>query len=583
MTQATERYRAWVEHPELAQEYREELVGIADDAADIEDRFYQELAFGTAGLRGVMGAGTNRMNPYIVARAAEAFARVIECRGESAKAQGMAISYDSRLGSAEFARLVAGIFARHGIKVRLSDELRPVPLLSFAIRHYQCAGGVMITASHNPKIYNGFKAYGPDGGQLDVAGSDRIAAEIATITDPIHFYHSLPPVETMLESSYIEAMGTELDQAYDRVALSQCLNPAAVKAEADLAIVYTPLNGTGNKPVRRLLKRVGFTNISVVKEQEEPNGNFPTTPYPNPEYRETLTLGMALAEERHADLLLATDPDADRLGVAVRNAQGEFVVLSGNQIGCLLMDYILSQKKAKGELSEQSFVVSTVVSSRLPDIICKHYGVKLFRTLTGFKNIAEVMRREGEAKPGEFLFGYEESFGYLVHAQVRDKDAVSAALLMAELAAFCAQDGKTVYDYLLELFHKYEFSQEKTISLVREGKVGQAAIRRAMAQVRADKSGFFAPLEPRQIWDFQTLTVDHPASGTSESLDFAPSNVLVYALAGTDWFACRPSGTEPKLKIYMGCGGPDLETAQHKLDRLEKIVAERIVQVLDQA
>lgn len=579
MTRAQKIYQEWLSNPQLSAEEKAELQALNPE--EREEAFYQDLKFGTGGLRGILGLGTSRMNYYTVAQAAEGFARYLASKGEEVKQRGIAISYDSRHFSPEFAELSARIFVNHGIQVRLSDELRPVPFLSFAIRHFNCAGGIMITASHNPKAYNGFKAYGEDGGQLPVEVSNQVSAEIAKITDPIDFYHSVPSRAELEKSPCWLTMGQDLDQAYDEVALAHAINPGLVAKHKDLSIVYSPLHGTGNKPVRRLLAKLGFENVSVVPEQELPNGDFPTAPYPNPEVRETLELGIQLAEEKKADLLIATDPDADRLGLACRTREGDFVVLSGNQIGCLLLDYILGAKQAQGTLPEHSFVVSTVVSSRLPDAICAHYGVQLYRTLTGFKNIAAVMQEHDDEGQEHFQFGYEESFGYLVGKFVRDKDAVSASLLVAEMAAAAAEDGETVYDRLQRIYQRHGYAAEKTISLVREGIEGQERIKHAMQVVRSSKVDFFAPLQVEKISDFASSELLDLQSGQEYHLAQDKSDVLLYELEGSDWFATRPSGTEPKLKIYMGVTRPDKAIAEKDLAALEQMVADKIEKALD--
>lgn len=579
MTRAQKIYQEWLNNPQLPATDQAILKGLT--GPEIEEAFYQDLQFGTAGLRGILGLGSNRMNFYTVAQAAEGFARYLASQGAEVKQRGIAISYDSRHFSREFAELSARIFVNQGIRVRLSDELRPVPLLSFAIRHFNCAGGIMITASHNPKAYNGFKAYGEDGGQLPVEVSDRVSAEIQKITDPISLLQTIPSRAELETNPCWQTMGKDLDEAYDQVALAHAINPDLVAKHKDLSIIYSPLHGSGNKPVRRLLARLGFENISVVPEQELPDGDFPTAPYPNPEAREALELGIQLAEAKQADLLIATDPDADRLGLACRTRAGDFVVLSGNQIGCLLLDYILGGKKAQGSLPEHSFVVSTVVSSRLPDAICDYYGAKLYRTLTGFKNIAAVMQEHDDEGQEHFQFGYEESFGYLVGKFVRDKDAVSASLLVAEMAAAAAEAGETVYDRLQRIYQRHGYAAEHTISLVRDGIEGQERIKQAMQVIRSQKADFFAPLAVQKISDFANSQVLDLASGQESVLPQDKSDVLLYELRGSDWFATRPSGTEPKLKIYMGVTRADQAAAQEALTDLQDQVASKIESVLD--
>lgn len=582
MSHAQDMYQFWLNNPNLDEASKQELLAIADDKNEIEDRFYQELQFGTAGLRGVLGAGSNRMNDYTLARAAEGFARFFEKQGEDYMKRGIAVSFDSRHFSTEFAELTTRIFASHGIPVRLSDELRPVPFLSFAIRHFNCAGGVMITASHNPKKYNGFKVYGEDGGQLPPDGAAIVAAEMDKIKDPMALLKEVPALETLkAENAPIISMGDDLDQAYNEMVMKLAVNREAVKRHKDLSIIYTPLHGAGNKPVRRTLANLGFENVTVVPEQEKPNGDFPTCPYPNPEFREALEMGIALAEEKKADLLIATDPDADRTGVAVRTHDGDFVVLSGNQIGILLMDYVLDAKQRNGGIPDQSFCVTTVVSSRLPLRICENYGVDLYQVLTGFKFIAEQILIHDEEGDGHFQFGYEESFGYLAGTDVRDKDAVVSSMLIAEMAADSADHGETLYDRLEKLYKKYGYGAEKTLSLVREGKAGLEKIAEAMKEVRANKRSFFNKLPVRRILDYQELQILDVETGEITPIDYSRSNVLVFELEGLDWFACRPSGTEPKLKIYMGAYRADKAEAERELEALGKEAADRIIEVLD--
>ncbi len=581
MTQAEKKYQEWINHPSLDHESREELKSIARDAQEIEERFYKEIQFGTAGLRGILGAGTNRMNMYTVARAAEAYARFLKKNFDLSENKGIAISYDSRNFSREFANLVARIFVARGLRVYLSDELRPVPMLSFAIRHYGLWGGIMVTASHNPKDYNGLKFYAGNGAQIAGDVSDEVAKEIQQVENPLALPGALPSLEEAKESDNWHVLGKELDDLYDAMILDQSLNPELVSRQKDLTIVYTPLNGSGNKPIRRILRKLGFNRVLLVPEQEEPDGNFPTVPYPNPEEPKALELGLALAKKEAADLLIATDPDADRLGVAVRDPEGDYVILSGNQIGILFMDYILSEKKAKKLLEDNSFVVSTVVSSRVPDCLAEEYGVDLYRTLTGFKNIAEVIEEKADKEGNFFQFAYEESFGYLAGRDVRDKDGVVAAMLMAEMAAVSASRGETLLQRLDHIYQKHGYAAEQTISLVREGKEGQERMQACMAKIRDEKDHFFAPLKIKKIYDYKEQIVFHLDKQTSEKIKLDKSNVLVFKLDELDWFATRPSGTEPKLKIYMGCSRKTKTEAEAALAEMAAIVAERIEKVLD--
>lgn len=576
---AKEKYQSWLDNPGFDPETHAELTAIASDDKEIEDRFYQDLKFGTAGLRGILGAGTNRMNFYTVARAAEGFARVIAAGGEENKQKGIAISFDSRHFSKEFAQLTARIFRRQGVKVYLSDELRPVPLLSFALRTRGCVAGVMITASHNPKAYNGFKAYGGDGSQLAPEGADKVAAAMDQLTDLPAILQDLPELDPENDPGLV-MMGDDLDQDYNNYLLEQIIDKDAIKRHHDMEIIYSPLHGTGFKPVTRALKSLGFTNVSVVPEQAEPNGDFPTAPYPNPEAREAMELGIQLAEKEHADLLIATDPDADRLGVAVRTNDGDFILLSGNEIGCLLMDYILSAKHRLQQDDKQHFCVVSVVSSRLPRRICDRYGVKLYESLTGFKYIAEKIR-EGMDKGEVFDFGFEESFGYLAGDNVRDKDAVVAAALVCEMAAAARDDNQSLYERLQDLFKTYGYAAEKTVAFTREGKVGLEKIRNAMKVVRTEKKTIFDTLDPKSLVDYQTQEKVDLDNGETTPLDINQSNVLIFNLKDLDWFATRPSGTEPKLKVYMGAYDETPEKAQAKLDTIEAAVVDKIEGELD--
>ncbi|NLB51073.1 MAG: phospho-sugar mutase [Clostridiaceae bacterium] len=580
-SRAQTTYESWLSNPKMDAETLSELVSIADKPEEIEDRFYQELQFGTAGLRGIMGAGSNRMNPYTVARAAEGFALYLASLGEEACRQGIAISYDSRNRSREFAELAASVFAGHGIAVRFSDELRPVPMLSYAIRHFGCIGGIMLTASHNPKQYNGFKAYGADGAQLGPEEADRVAAMMETVTDLPGLLETIKPFEQVVEHPSFKLMGEDLDQVYDASLLALTLNDDLVRQNHDMPIVYSPFNGTGNKPVRRILSKHGFTRVTVVPEQELPDGNFPTTPTPNPELPETLELAIAQARQTGADLVLATDPDADRTGVAVRAGDDSFVLLSGNEIGLLLMDYILGTKAERQELAERSFCVSTVVSSRLTQAISAHYGTDLYLSLTGFKHIAAEIHKHGDLGGGVFQFGYEESFGYLLGTRVRDKDAVVTCLILAEMAAVSAAAGETLIDRLQALYNKYGQAAENTISIIREGKTGLEKIASVMDALRKNPFQGFEQLGAVSLSDFQEGIISRVDTGDRRALDYPESNVLLYQLQGLDFMCVRPSGTEPKIKIYFGCYGEDLDVCQKRQKTYESIVLDRVNHLLD--
>ncbi len=580
-TRAQIVYESWISNPKIDADTLSELVSIADDPQEIEDRFYQDLQFGTAGLRGILGAGSNRMNAYSLIRAAEGFALHIQGLGEEACRRGIAISYDSRNRSREFAELSASVFIAKGIAVRFSDELRPVPMLSFALRHFACVGGIMLTASHNPKQYNGFKAYGGDGAQLGPEEADQVAAMMETVADPAGVLEKTMSFEEACRSPLFRFMGADLDALYDESLLDLTLNGDLVRQNHAMPIVYSPFNGTGNKPVRRILEKHGFTNVGVVAEQELPDGNFPTTPIPNPELPETLELAIAQARLAGAGLVLATDPDADRTGVAVRSGDGSFVLLSGNEIGLLLMDYILGTKAERGELPAGSFCVSTVVSSRLTRAISDHYGTGLYLSLTGFKHIAAEIHKYGDQQGGVFQFGYEESFGYLLGTRVRDKDAVVTCLILAEMAAVSAASGETLLDRLAGLYEKYGQAAENTISIIREGKVGLEKIAGVMHTLRESPFEEFEALGVVSLSDFQRGVFRQLDTGREEALDYPESNVLLYQLGGLDFMCVRPSGTEPKIKIYFGCYGHDLWECRKRQQLYESAVLARVNRLLE--
>lgn len=567
MADFKKEYKLWLNDPYFSEATRNELAAMAGDENEIYDRFYQNLSFGTAGLRGVLGAGINRMNEYTVAQAAEAFARYLSKLPEKERQRGVAISYDSRLRSDEFARLSASILAAHGIPTFLFDALRPVPVLSFTIRHLNCIGGIMVTASHNPAKYNGYKVYGEDGGQLPPEAADLVAREMAQIKD----YRELKweDISHYDGTGLITIIGEDIDKAYNDMLLKLSISPDIVKKHKDMKIVYTPLHGAGNKPVRRILKDIGFENVYVVKEQENPDGHFPTVEFPNPEERSALAMAIDLAEKEEASLVIATDPDSDRTGLAVRMPDGAYQVMTGNQIGLLLMEYILKSKHDKGQLPDKSFVVTTIVSSRLAKRICRHYNADLFLTLTGFKFIAEQIKLHDEEGDMHFQFGYEESFGYLAGTSVRDKDAVVASMLLAELAAVSAEEGMTLYDRMQKIYKEFGYASEKTYSIMAEGATGQEKIRQAMVSLRENKGQDLAGVKVQTISDFKTSEVLDTQTGQVDSLDYPESNVLLYEIDDMDWMCVRPSGTEPKIKIYFGVYADTAEEADKKREDME--------------
>lgn len=571
MADYLKEYEIWASDTYFSSKTKSELAEIKDDKDEIFERFYQNLSFGTAGLRGILGAGTNRMNEYTVAQAAEGFARYLDSLGD-AKLRGVAISYDSRNRSEEFAQISASILASHGIHTYIFDALRPVPVLSFAIRHLNCIGGIMVTASHNPAKYNGYKVYGEDGGQLPPEAANEVSKLMEQITD----YRELEwqNFEQMEDSEFIHVIGEEIDLVYMNMLKKLSISPEAVKNNKDMKIVYTPLHGAGNKPVRRILSEIGFEKVYVVPEQELPDGDFPTVAFPNPEERSALAMAIALAEKEEASLVIATDPDCDRTGLAVRMPNGEYQVMTGNQIGLLLMEYILSSKYAKNQLPDNSFVVTTIVSSRLAKKITEAYNTDLFITLTGFKFIAEKIKIHDEDGDMHFQFGYEESFGYLAGRDVRDKDAVVASMLLAELAAVAAEEGKTLFDRMQDIYKKYGFASEQTISITAEGASGKELISNAMKTLRDEKKSEIAGIPVKFIRDYQTSERYDTRSGEITTLDTPSSNVLLYELDGLNWMCVRPSGTEPKIKIYFGAYHEDEKTAIERREELqEKLVS----------
>lgn len=574
MKEYKKSYQDWLNHPLLDEKTRAELAALKSEE-EIEDRFYKDLEFGTAGLRGLLEAGRNRMNLYTVARAAEGYARFFEKQGRDYCEQGLAISYDTRHFSREFAELTARIFVMHGINVYLSDEIRAVPLLAFAVRHYHCAGGVMITASHNPKRYNGFKVYDITGAQLPPEAAAEVAAEMEEIQDLPALLSGVISLEEAQSSDCWHELSTELDDAFNERLHRYVLRQDAITRQKDIKIVYTPLYGAGRKPVCRILKELGFEHIILVPEQTEPNPDFPTTPYPNPEDPEAMALGFALAEAEQADLLFATDPDADRLGLAVRNRAGEFNILTGNQTGLLLMDYLLETRRDLALLPERSFCVQTIVSGKLPRRVAEHYGVDLYEVLTGFKYIAEQVKLRDEEGDQHFQFGYEEAIGFTTGTEVRDKDACITSLVVAEMAAVSAERGETLYDRLQTLYARYGYAAEKSLSFVRLGKSGAEQIQGCMAELRNRKNELFRKLGVKRVKDYQLRESLDLETGAREPIDLPESNVLLYEMGELDFFCVRPSGTEPKIKIYMGFYERDEDLAQRKLEAAaESIIAE---------
>lgn len=577
-------YELWSTDPFFDEGTRNELIAIKDDTKEIEDRFYRDLEFGTAGLRGVLGAGTNRMNVYTVAKASEGLAKYILSEGEEAIKRGVVISYDSRHFSPEFAQITAQVLAANGIPSKLSDELRPVPVLSYSVRYFKAFAGVMITASHNPSKYNGYKVYGEDGGQVPPEAADAVLSNIEAIED-IRTIRMMD-FEEAKAKGLVTSFGPEIDEAFTNMLTKLVVDQEAINKQADMSIVYTPLHGSGNKPVRRILEAVGFKNIHIVKEQELPDGAFPTVSLPNPENPEALSMAIELAKKTDASLVFGTDPDSDRIGAAakvVENGEVKYKCFSGNQMGLMLLDYILDAKKKLGTLPDKSFAVTTIVSSKLVKSICDYYGVELQETLTGFKFIGERIKLDDEFGDKHFQFGFEESYGYLSGVDVRDKDAVVAAMLICNMAAASFEKGETLADRLDHLYEKYGYGVEQTISCTLEGKEGIEKIGSCMVELRKELSECKNLEEAKSLLGGATVKAvrDYKESkryvftdsGVEvEEITLPKSNVLLYELGGNkgiDWACARPSGTEPKLKIYMGVYDSDKANAEKSFETIK--------------
>lgn len=565
-------YQNWLKYKCLDPILKRELMKIVGYRSEIEDRFYCSLDFGTAGMRGVMGAGTNRMNIYTVGAAAKGFAETIIEDGKENK--GVLISYDSRNNSRLFAEITARIFGTMGIRVYLSDDMRPVPMLAYGIRYFKCAAGVMITASHNPPEYNGFKAYGEDGGQLMPAPAARVKAKVDAIENIFEVVDETCSLNALINDGTITYIGEELDNAYDEEILSLFQDQKKdISYRSRVKIVYTPLNGCGNIPVRRLLKKLGFEQVFVVPEQEQPDGNFPTLNVPNPEMEDSYEYAIKTARAVHADLILATDPDSDRLGIAVRDEKGDYKVLKGNIIGTLLMEYVLSIKNLNGDISPNSFCATSIVSTKISKNICRRYGVKLYQVFTGTKYIADRINALEEHGNERFVFGFEESHGFMLDANVRDKDAISAAAMISDIAAFSKANGTSILQQLDSIYALYGYAADESFSIVCKGEEGKRQISSAMEHYRAIANENDGRLgAPGNVLGELEVT---------NFIDFLPeSNVLMYELGELDFIAMRPSGTEPKLKVYFGCYG-DKRDARKRLANISPMVLDDINNTID--
>ncbi len=558
------QYAEWREALKDDASAASELAGIAGDEKEIEERFYRELSFGTAGMRGLIGLGTNRMNIYTVRRATLGLARFI-AESPELKAGGVAIGYDSRHCSDIFALETALVLAGSGIKAYLFPSLRPVPMLSFALRYLKTGAGVVITASHNPKQYNGYKVYGEDGGQIAPDTAETIIQEI----DKIGYFEARPMDENEARAkNLLVTIGPEVDDAYYKEVESLAIAPEILRAQGkDLKIVYTPLHGSGNIPVRRVLHDMGIENLSVVQEQELPDPDFSTVKVPNPEDRGAFDIARRYMEESGADVAFGTDPDCDRIGVALREKNGEILFLTGNQIGCLLLDYILKNRKEQGTLPKNGAAVKSIVSTRMADKICAHYDIAMMAVLTGFKFIAEKIQEFQETGSHVFLFGFEESFGYLSGTEVRDKDAVNASLLIAEAACYYRAQNKTLRDALEGIYQTYGYYLENTVSFSMPGKDGQEKMNALMAHIRENPPKSLSGKAITRLYDYKKGIIYEGRNETPTNMP--ASDVLYYALEDECWCCIRPSGTEPKIKVYMGSyDGKDENAAKKLLDAL---------------
>ena len=557
-----DEYKFWLEDDYFDADTKAELKALEGNDKEIEDRFYKELEFGTGGLRGVIGAGTNRMNVYTVRKATQGLANYIIKMGGADK--GVAIAYDSRFMSPEFADVAALCLAANGIKAYVFDELRPTPELSFALRTLGCISGIVVTASHNPPEYNGYKVYWEDGAQVTAPKDKEIITEVKNVTD-YHTVKTMDKAEAVAKGLY-NVIGSEIDDKYMVELKKQIIHPEIItKMAEDIRIVYTPFNGTGNKPVRRILKELGFKNVYVVPEQENPDPKFTTLEYPNPEDPKAFELALTLAREVNADIVLATDPDADRLGIyALDTKTNEYVPFTGNMSGMLIADYILRERTATGTMPENPALVKTIVTTNMADRIVEKYNVKLIEVLTGFKFIGEQIKLFEQTGSNNYVFGLEESYGCLAGTHARDKDAVVAVMCLCEVAAWCKANGKTVWDRMLEMYEEYGYYLETQYAVTLKGIDGSRQIQAIMDKLRANPPKEFGALKVLKVRDYDKDVVTDMATGETASTGLPKSNVLYFDLTEDSWCCARPSGTEPKIKFYMGVKGTSIEDAKAK-------------------
>jgi len=563
-----EKYNNWCNNEAFDEESRKELINLQGNDEEIKDRFYKDLEFGTAGLRGIIGMGSNRMNKYTVGKATQGLANyIIKQNGQN---RGVAIAYDSRRMSKEFSNIAATCLNANGIKTYIFDDIRPTPELSFAVRELGCIAGIVITASHNPPEYNGYKVYWEDGAQIIDPIDGEIISEVNNITD--FSVIKTINIEEAKENKLYNIIPNEIDDKYISELKKLVINNESIKKESkDIKIVYTPLHGTGNKLVQRILKELGFESVYVVKEQEAPDGNFPTVAYPNPEDPKAFELALNLAKEKDADIVLATDPDADRLGVFAKdNATGEYIRFTGNMSGNLILEYLLSQRKEKNMLPENAAVIKTIVSSNLTEAIIKSYNIKLFETLTGFKNIAKIIRGFDETKEYNVLFSYEESYGCIIGTHARDKDGIVAVMTLCEAAAYYKENGITLVDQMRNIYKKYGYFEDEQISVTLKGSDGAIKIKNMMESLRKNPLKQIGNNNVTKIKDILSSEETNILTGEVSKVNLSKSNVLYYEFEDESWCAVRPSGTEPKIKFYIGTKGETIEEAKEKMEEMKK-------------
>ena len=570
-----EEYKRWCEDPAFDEETKKELLSIKDNEEEIKDRFYKELEFGTAGLRGVIGMGTNRMNKYTVGKATQGLANFILKKGTQDK--GVVISFDSRHMSPEFSKMTALILNANGIKTYIMDKLRPVPELSFAVRELHATAGIMITASHNPPKYNGYKVYWEDGAQIVPPNDKDIITEVRNVTD----YADIKTIteEEARKKGLYNVIGKEIDDRYIEELKKCVLNPEIIKEQGKkLKIVYTPLHGAGNEMVQRILKELGFENVYVVPEQEKPDGDFPTVSYPNPEDPKAFKMALELAREKDADVVLATDPDSDRLGIYSKDSKtGEYICYTGNMSAMLIAEYEISQREEKGILPENGMIVKTIVSTNLTDAIAEEYGLDLIEVLTGFKYIGEVIKKSEEKKDRQYIFGFEESYGCLIGTYARDKDGVGAVMALCEAAAYYQSKGLTLWDQMINIYEKYGYYKEGQVSIVLEGADGAEKIKSMMTAMREKDIRSIGDYNVLRFRDYERNILKDMATGGIRETGLPKSNVLYYELENNSWCCVRPSGTEPKIKLYVGIKDYDPDKVDKRLEDLQTAMKNLVI------